>query len=183
MIKARGDDVLAMDSDDLGYMCTLCDNDLADLVAIPGCQHTFCKSCIEQEAIDQIEIGEDVSFLVNVECMTITHLQEIYCPTCGISFDTALLKAVETALLKAVELPQRVEENSARQKKPSKKGMDYLGFLPRASKTYKSLQHSDASKEELYQSPKMKAVLAQVDTWIKEAPQEKFIIFTQWIPV
>lgn len=63
-----------------------------------------------------------------------------------------------------------------------KRGDDFNGFQPRGM-TSSWLARSDKSHPELplVQSSKTRAVLEAIDSWQKEAPTDKIIVFTQWV--
>lgn len=60
-------------------------------------------------------------------------------------------------------------------------GQDETGFVP-AAMPYEWLRKVDNGEGTLLYSSKMEALAEQIRVWIRDAPNEKFIIFTQWIP-
>lgn len=66
--------------------------------------------------------------------------------------------------------------------RPRRRGEDFLNFSPKEEFGTSLFRHLDANPEaEIPLSSKMRATLDQIQTWLLAAPQDKIIVFSQFI--
>lgn len=94
----------------------------------------------------------------------------IKCPECHCEFDE------DGDLKDANSKGGRLRKSPGSSKK---KGKDFFKFHPHIPPSG-WLEKSDNGSISLLQSAKLRAVLEEVRGWIRDAPEEKGIIFTQW---
>lgn len=124
--------------------------DLATVPQITDCNHVFCRDCIQSECDRSAARGNASS----------------KCPKCEHVF-SAVKPYVNLEVKDDADKPQEANERAsqARRRRGSSKETpeDWID-LP----------------GDLLPSAKITAVKDQVHTWLREAPDDKIIIFTQW---
>ncbi|KAF7950920.1 uncharacterized protein EAE97_002472 [Botrytis byssoidea] len=118
-----------------------------------SCDHVFCQSCIDMSITAQIARTDD-----------------IVCPAhdCGREFNQARMISLDS-------WSTGPEDDSS-----MRKGRDALGFLPRLSVRSEWLEDFDKGTVKLPHTPKVEAIKKKLQTWRREAPSDKKVIFVQW---
>ncbi|TGO70278.1 hypothetical protein BOTNAR_0002g00620 [Botryotinia narcissicola] len=118
-----------------------------------SCDHVFCQSCIDMSITAQTARTDD-----------------IVCPAhdCGREFNQARMISLDS-------WSTGPEDDSS-----MRKGRDALGFLPRLSVRSEWLEDFDKGTVKLPHTPKVEAIKKKLQTWRREAPSDKIVIFVQW---
>ncbi|CZR51826.1 uncharacterized protein PAC_01703 [Phialocephala subalpina] len=139
--------------------CGLC-GDGIESPKITPCKHLFCESCIMEYATSKVACGE------------------VYppCPTCEAPFEQSQVKDYKVK-------KSRSSSNDPDSLASARKGKDALNHVP-STQRYSWLDDYDAGNDILtaISSTKMRAVEGQIRAWQLEAPDDKIIVFTQWLP-
>ncbi|TGO54950.1 hypothetical protein BCON_0099g00140 [Botryotinia convoluta] len=142
------------------HICEICDQEADDPQQIrngrkgrKSCDHVFCQNCIEMSISAQIARTDD-----------------IVCPAhnCGNKFNPDRMVSLDS-------WSTGPEENSS-----MRKGRDALGFLPRLSVRSEWLEDFNKRTAKLPHTPKVEAIKQKLQTWHREAPSDKIVIFVQW---
>ncbi|KAF7928190.1 hypothetical protein EAE99_004948 [Botrytis elliptica] len=142
------------------HICGICGQEADDPRQIrngrkgrKSCDHVFCQSCIDVRVTAQTARTDD-----------------IVCPAhdCGRNFNPDRMVSLDS-------WSTGPEEDSS-----MRKGRDELGFLPRLSVRSEWLEDFDKGTAKLPHTPKVEAIKQKLQTWRREAPSDKIVIFVQW---
>ncbi|KAE8453574.1 hypothetical protein EG329_010435 [Mollisiaceae sp. DMI_Dod_QoI] len=142
-------------------VCMRCKIPSIDLWTLKKCKHIFCDPCLQECAIRDIE--EDVEVLL--------------CPKCGNSFKP---KQIEQ-----LQIPSPTEKAISKGVNSAIwKGKDIRKFRPSPAPNQlcfsRWLKNIDNRKIDLLPCAKLIGIRDQVREWLKKAPGDKIIIFTQF---
>ena len=130
--------------------CLTC-HDIAVKPRITDCQHVFCEACIQRVCDQSAERGLDTTS----------------CPHCGkIFLGSKRYTNQEAQPTRASVTSAKSSPDSRSQSKGAESGSRTLDWL-------------DGS-EELLSSAKLAALKTQISTWLREAPEDKIVVFTQF---
>ncbi|TGO39228.1 hypothetical protein BHYA_0058g00400 [Botrytis hyacinthi] len=118
-----------------------------------SCNHVFCQNCLGDSITAQTARTDD-----------------IVCPAhdCGRKFNQDRVISLDSWLMGP-------EDDSS-----MRKGRDALGFLPRLRVRSEWLEDFDKGTAKLPHTPKVEAIKQKLQTWRREAPSDKIVIFVQW---
>ncbi|CAG8949608.1 hypothetical protein HYFRA_00007841 [Hymenoscyphus fraxineus] len=124
------------------------------VINVLECQHIFCKVCIDINIEEQKDEDEEAPHRCPIE-------------DCQESFEPRK------------DLKIWVSKNVPKKAAKFRKGRDNYGLHPIISNS-KWMEDYDKGIIPLFMGAKMKFVESYIDAWLKEAPEEKFIIFAQF---
>ncbi|KAF8864887.1 P-loop containing nucleoside triphosphate hydrolase protein [Acephala macrosclerotiorum] len=153
----------AAPEDDDELVCVRCKMPGDPLYTLKNCKHIFCDPCLQECVIrDTDDFDNDI----------------LRCPKCGKDFKQDDPKPI---------IPKGAKQAKSNAVKTAiGKGKDARKFRPMPAPNQlcyaRWLEKFDQGKIDLLPSAKLLGIREQVKKWLKEAPKQKIIVFTQFRP-